>query len=191
MFKNNDKSFNLIRKITNVAIFVAMCVCVVMGIVLIAMSFPTVDYGYGAELIINPITLLSGIFTLLLGPVVCQLIWLALDLYFNALLDIKLIRNELCKEEAMQELPVLFKKMNRENDVDNVSIYKKLREYRALVEESVITEDEFAQIKTSLMSNAKTETDSVISKAKELKKLADEKVITEQEFANEKSKILK
>lgn len=196
MFETNDKSLNLLRKIVNVAIFVAMCVCVIIGIVLIAMSFSMVEYsGYmGKYLSINPIALVSGVCTLLLGPVVCQIVWLLTDVYFNTLFDIKLIRNAQCASELnLQKLPApLFRKSVKESEINSLDVYKKLKDYRILVEENVITEDEFTQIKSNLMANSReSATDSTISKAKELKKLADQKIITEEEFASEKSKILK
>ena len=199
MFKNNDKSFNLCRKISNIVLFVLMCLSVAVGIFLIILSATINPYRYDVQRYISSMYALKstyltiGLIVLILGPIFFQLIWLGLDLLFNFMLDVKLMRNVICKDQSeIQELPVLFKKSSKnEKKLDNSVKYEKLREYKMLVEEGVITEEEYIQIKQDLIPTSSKATDNVISKAKELKKLADEKVITEEEFANEKSKILK
>lgn len=190
MFKKNDKSFNMIVKITNVVLFVLMCVSVLIGIVMIALSFKADDF-YG--IYVNFGTLFGGIAAIILGPILIQFIWLLFDMAFNAILDVKLIRNaEYKNQTSAQELPApIFRKGTKEKEGDKYEAYKKLKEYKELLDETVITKDEYDLIKAELMSSVEEKTDSTINQVKELKKLADEKIITEQEFVNEKAKILK
>ena len=190
MFKKNDKSFNMIVKITNVVIFVLMCVSVIAGIVMTAAAFRSDKYG---DLFINFGMLFGGLATIVLAPILLQLVWLAFDMAFNFALDVKLIRNAGCGQAGLQELPApLFRKTSKKQEEGKYEIYKKLKEYKELLDEAVITEDEYAQIKAEFIVSDEKKTDSaIISQVKELKKLVDENIITEQEFSNEKNKILK
>lgn len=190
MFKKNDKSFNMIVKITNVVIFVLMCVSVIAGIVMTAAAFRSDEYG---DLFINFGMLFGGLATIVVGPILLQLVWLAFDMAFNFALDVKLIRNAQCGQVALQELPApVFRKNSKKQENDKYETYKKLKEYKELLDEAVITEDEYAKIKAEFIVSDEKKTDSaIISQVKELKKLVDENIITEQEFSNEKNKILK
>ena len=192
MFNKNDKSLYLVRKIVNILLFVLMCVSVIAGIVLIAMSF----YTYKEEIFVNFITLISGVCTMILGPVLLQLVYLVADIGFNALLDVKIIRNAQFGIDVPEFSAPLFFTNKKENvmGTNTLDVYEKLKKYKALFDESVITIDEYENIKNGLLQkNIQTvETiDDDISKVKRLKTLADEKVLSEEEFALEKSKILK
>ena len=112
---------------------------------------------------------------------------------FNFALDVKLIRNAQYGKAGLQELPApLFRKGTKHKEEDKYEGYKKLKEYKELLDEAVITEEEYAQIKAEfIISDEKKSDSAIISQVKELKKLVDENIITEQEFSNEKNKILK
>ncbi len=192
MFNKNDKSLYLVRKIVNVLLFVLMCVSVIAGIVLIAVSF----YTYNDELFVNFITLISGICVMILGPVLLQLVYLVADIGFNALLDVKIIRNAQFGIAVPEFSAPLFLKKNKDViDARNaLDVYEKLKKYKTLYDESVITSDEYENIKNGLLQNNTQPVETIdddISKMKRLKTLADEKVLSEEEFMQEKSKILK
>lgn len=190
MFERNDKSLKLVRKIVNVVLFVLMCVSVIVGIALISSAFNTTGK------IVNFVTLIIGICTMILGPIILQLVWLNYDIKFNALLDLKIIRNAQFHLPAGElKAPLFFDKIkNKGNDIKIADVYEELRKYKSLCDESVITVDEFEQIKGALLNkNAEKECsiDEDIAMVKRLKSYVDDNIITEEEFAKEKSKILK
>lgn len=194
MFERNDKSLNLVRKIINVTLFVLMCVSVIAGVVLIAMSFQVEKYS--EEMIINFGTLIGGILAIILGPILLQIVWLVFDMKLNSILDVKIIRNAQYGLPAGElKAPLFFNRgKSKEIGVEVTDAYEKLRKYKALCDESVITVDEFEQIKCELLNkNVEKEysIDEDIEKVKKLKSYVDDKIITEEEFAKEKSKILK
>lgn len=198
MFKNTDKSFYLVRKILNVVYFVLMIACVIFGIILIALSNQTGYSGnmYGGAIIYTDFSyIISGILCIILGPVLCQLSWLVTDMFFNHMLDLKNIRNANYGLPAVElPAPLFMGRLKKQDEKENLNVYEKLREYKLLLDEKIISQEEFDEIKAKLIekksSKAKYQDDK-ISKVRELKTYLDEKVITEDEFNEEKSKILK
>ena len=194
MFKTNDKSFYIIRKFINWVLFILMCIAVIAGIIMMSSSFYTVT-KYGSTYVnMDEILFFSGLLTMLLGPVYLQFNWLFIDTFFNLLFDVKIIRNATCGA-SIPELPapILFRK-KKESDNVVVDAYEKLKMYKALCDEGVLTEAEFNDIKRDLLNKnvaEKQSFESDIDKVKKLKVYLDEKVLTEQEFVAEKSKILK
>lgn len=195
MFKTNDKSFYIIRKFINWALFILMCIAVIAGIIMMSSSFYTVTPKYGSSYVdMDAILFFSGLLTMLLGPVILQFNWLLIDAFFNFLFDVKIIRNA-TSGAPIPELPapILFRK-KKESDNVVVDAYEKLKMYKALCDEGVLTEAEFNDIKRDLLNKnvaEKQSFESDIDKVKKLKVYLDEKVLTEQEFVAEKSKILK
>ncbi len=193
MFTKNDKSLFLIRKIINVVTIIVMCICVIAGIVLIALSFG--ENAKGASVFYVG-TFISGICTLILGPIFTQFTWLLLDMKFNSILDLKIIRNAQFGLAA-PELPCLcmVKRCKGQTLVHgDMSTYDILKEYKTLVDEEVITKDEFDEIKSQLLNkeiSKENQVESTIDKIKKLKSYLDEEVISAEEFEKEKSKILK
>ncbi len=195
MFNKSDKSLYLVRKIVNVSLFVMMCLSVLGGIVLIAMSFPVYE-GYG--LWINFFTLFGGIGAIVVGPILLQLVYLVFDIKFNALLDVKNIRNTGYGLPAEQfDGPLFFNKCKSKNacSIQNrIDAYDKIKQYKNLFDEGVITEREFNDIKSELLGNSFAQAkqfDGNVNKLKSLKGFVDEGILTEDEFTQEKSKILK
>lgn len=196
MFKKSDKSLYLIRKIVNVVIFVFMCISVIAGLVLIAISFNKSVDQYGNSFTwFNFGTFFGGLLAILLGPVLLQLVWLACDLKFNTLLDIKNIRNAQYGMSAVEfPAPLFLNKCNKSSNNNVLDVYEKLKKYKALLDENALTIEEYEQIKNELLGTNKSEDKSIendIDKVKRLKKYVDDKVLTEEEFVAEKSKILK
>lgn len=201
MFEKSDKSLYLLRKITNVAIFVYMFVIVILGIVLICTSFyevyvPGSGFSkayYKTE--VNVGTLIGGILSILLGPILMQLIWLGCDLKFNSLLDIKNIRNAQYGMPAVEfPAPLFFNKRNKKSDKNVLGVYEELKRYKALLDENALTIEEYEQIKSKLLLNNKGADENIendIDKVKRLKQYFDDELLTEEEFIAEKSKILK
>ncbi len=186
MFKKNDKSLFIFRTIINVLTIVMICACIVTGIVLMAMSIG--EYRFHIELFI------AGIVVLIVGPVFVQLMWLALDMKFQSLLDVKIIRNAQFGLEAPELPSITFKKSAKNSIKGDMEIYDILKKYKGLLEEKIISQAEFDQIKSQLLNKTVATTNKVettIDKIKKLKTYADENVITSEEFAEEKSKLLK
>ena len=196
MFKNTDKSFYLVRKILNVVYFVLMIASVITGIILISCSVKTFTDYSGTYAYVDFGLLISGILTMLLGPVAWQFDWLITDMIFNIILDVKNIRNASYGLPA-EELPapLFMKKLkNRGANTNDLPDYEKLKEYKALLDDKIISQEEFDEIKEKLIGKKEkknTSKDDKISKVRELKNYLDEKIITEEEFNEEKSKILK
>ncbi len=201
MFNKNDKSLFIFRKIVNALTIILMAVCVIAGIVCIAMSFgkQTINDGFNGTQVVPVFyfgNFIIGIVALLLGPILLQLIWLALDVKFNAMLDVKIIRNAQYGA-PVPELPELFFiKCNKKSEaiVGVESTFDTLKKYRELVDAEVISQEEFDEIKKQLLNKNVDDSNNVettIEKIKKLKSYADENVITAEEFAEEKSKILK
>ena len=197
MFKNTDKSFYLVRKILNVVYFVLMIASFITGIILIVCSVQTLpDYYYGATTYVDIGFLISGILTMLLGPVLWQFDWLITDMIFNSILDVKNIRNA-SYGLSVQELPapLFMKKLkNRDANTNDVPDYEKLKEYKSLFDEKVITQEEFDEIRRKILGKKDNKVEAIdydIMQVKKLKALLDENIITEEEYNEEKSKILK
>lgn len=200
MFNKNDKSFNIIRKITNVTLFVLMCAAFIAGIVMIAISFESqtkINYGVTySTTVINYGTLIGGIATMLLGPIFLQLVWLVTDMKFNAMFDVKAIRNAQYGLQAPEIPGPLFfsKKKDKNLEFDTFDIYEQLKEYKVLCDEAVITENEYEEIKSKFL-NKNADNNRIfecdIDKIKRLKQFADDKILTEEEFLTEKNKIIK
>ena len=192
MFKSNDKSFFMIRKIVNVVYFVLMCACVVAGIVIMASAKETYNTVYSTGTRINVETIIIGLLIMLLGPVFIQLGWLVTDAIFNMVLDVKIIRNATIGAETPKlPAPLFAKKTNGE--ICKVDVYEKLRAYKELCNEGVISQEEFEGIKNNLLKKNSTESEvfaSDVEKIKKLKTHFDEGLLTEEEFEAEKSKIL-
>ena len=138
-------------------------------------------------------TFIIGLVIMLLGPVFLQFGWVIADAIFNIIFDVKIIRNGVCGA-SLPELPApLFagkKKAKSENVVD---AYEKLKMYKALCDDEVLTKQEYDQLKKELLNKsvgANKDFESDIDKVKKLKVYVDENVLTEEEFAAEKSKIL-
>ena len=200
MFKKNDKSMFLLRKIVNVTLFVLMCVCVVGGIILMA-SAKTVETGYdylGAPITqsyFNVIGFIGGFVVFALGPVLLQLVWLVFDMKFNSCLDVKLVRNALFNQgEVFQPAPLFHKFKNEECVLNNgMEVYENIKKYKILFDEEAITADEFEDIKKRLLakdSAAGSQINSSIEKVKMLKSYADSDIISQEEYAQEKAKLL-
>ncbi len=187
MFNKNDKSLYILRTIINVITIILIGVCVVMGIVLMAMSID--GYKFYEELFI------TGIVVLLVGPIVVQLIWLVFDMKYQAILDVKIIRNAQFGLEAPELPTISFKKNGKKEAVkSDMEIYDILKKYKNLLEEKIISQAEFDEIKSQLLNKTvanNTKVETTIDKIKKLKTYADENVITTEEFAEEKSKLLK
>lgn len=197
MFKNNDKSFFMVRKFVNVLFFVLMCVAVIVGIVFIATStYMYEEFGYSYTQI-DFVKVIVGIAIMTLGPVVIQCFWLLSDYAFNKVLDIKIIRNAVCGASVPEMPAPLFhgkKKVSIESK--SFDVYEKLKTYSDLLKEGVLTEQEYEGIKNELLDKNATKTENEgfelnIEKIKKLKTYLDEGVLTEDEFISEKGKIIK
>ena len=189
MFKSNDKSFFMIRKIVNVVYFVLMCITVIAGIVMMASSSQTyTEYGYTYSYIDWGI-IIAGLSIMLLGPILIQLGWIVTDAIFNIIMDVKIIRNATLGAE-IPELPApLFAKKRDKNN--SVNVYEKLKTYKELCDESAITQEEYEGIKNDLLKKSDNGFEGDIDKIKKLKRYLDEGLLTNDEFVAEKSKILK
>ncbi len=193
MFNRNDKSFFILRKIINVAIIIFMCVCVIAGIIFMALAFGEDAAGRSKFIAVN---FIIGIVLLLLGPIICQLIWLVSDMKYNSRLDVKIIRNAQFGLAA-PELPYI-NIFNRNKDKlvvqGEMATYDILKKYKVLVDEDIISQEEFEEIKSQLLNKdvaVSKQVENTIDKIKKLKSYADEKIISTEEFEKEKSKILK
>lgn len=188
MFEKNDKSLYLVRRILDVAIFVLMCVSVLAGIVLIATSFRSDNYG--TYIIFG--SLIGGVLSILLGPVLLQLVWLAIDIRFNSLLDVKIIRNAQFGNGKTEFFRPLFSKKRNCDLTCEYDAYEKLKKFKALLDEEVISADEYESIKKELLgkNECTCTVEEDISKVKTLKTYVDDKILTEEEFKAEKAKIL-
>ncbi len=191
--KKNDNSLNLIRKITNVTLFVLMCLSVLTGIVLIAISFGSNSWG---GMYVNVATLFGGIGSIVLGPVLLQLIWLSTDVAFNFILDVKNIKNaQLGLPTNELSAPLFHKNCQKAVGIDNVySVFEKIKKFKLLLDEGIITEEEYVEIKNELLNKKEkvgSKFDKDIVKIKQLKTYVDEKILSKEEFDDEKNKILK
>ncbi len=187
MFKSNDKSFFMIRKIVNVVYFVLMCVAVVAGIVMMASAKETSTYY--AYTYINWGILIAGLLTMLVGPILLLLGWIVTDVIFNTIMDVKIIRNATLGAE-IPELPApLFAKRREKNNT--VNVYEKLKAYKDLCNEGFITQEEYETIKKDILKKTDSGLERSIDKIKKLKVYLDEGLLTNEEFEAEKSKILK
>ena len=188
MFKSNDKSFKIVRCITNITLLVTAIAGVIAGIVMMATSF---DKSF------DVVEFIIGICLFLLSPVAVGLIWIFADLKFTSIVDVKLIRNAGYgyRDDSLLNNIAPFKLKSKkrkttdkyENSLDNLITYKKM------VDDGILTEEEFVTIKTEIIGKE----DKTTTYGKEsfetivkLKKLCDAEVISKEEFANEKSKIL-
>ena len=193
MFKSNDKSFFMIRKIVNVMYFILMCAAVVTGIVLMASSVYSYTQSGRTYTYLDWTMFIFGIVTMILGPVLLQLFWLISDAVFNIVFDVKIIRNATCGVE-MPKLPApLFARKNKCKEV-GVDVYEKLKMYKNLCDEGVLSAAEYEEIKKDLLNKNAADNQSFssdIEKVRKLKAYVDEVVLTSEEFATEKSKILK
>ncbi|MBO5852034.1 MAG: hypothetical protein J6R29_06860 [Clostridia bacterium] len=193
MFKNNDKTFYMLRKFVNVCYFVLMCLAVLAGIIMMASSFYTYSRGGYSYTAVEWGLFIGGILTMLLGPVVLQCGWLLTDIAFNMVFDVKIIRNAISGEELPKLPAPLFTKKKEENG-NYAGAYEKLKMYKSLCDEGILTVLEYDELKRELLNKntiEKKDFESDIDKVKKLKTYVDEKVLTEEEFAIEKSKILK
>ncbi len=189
MFKSNDKSFFMIRKIVNVVYFILMCVAVVAGIVMMASAKETGTYYGDSYTYINWGILIAGLLTMLVGPILLQLGWIVTDAIFNTIMDVKIIRNATLGAE-IPELPApLFAKKHEKNN--SINVYEKLKAYKNLCSEGFITQEEYETIKKDILKKTDSGLESNIDKIKKLKVYLDEGLLTEEEFEKEKSKILK
>lgn len=194
MFKNNDKSLFLLRKIVNVALFISMCLCVIAGVVMISLCKTIVGSTQYIREYVNTGMIIGGVLTMILGPIICQIVWLLVDLKFNAILDVKLIRNSCYNINGEQSLSYLFFKNKKSTVVDSISIFEKLKQYKELYDANILTEAEYEQIKAELLNKnicENTKFSNAIKEVKKLKTYVDEKILTEEEFSVEKAKILK
>ena len=186
MFKSNDKSFFMIRKVVNVVYFILMCASVVAGIVMMASSTYTDKYGY---VYIDWGIVIAGLLIMLVGPILIQFGWIVTDAIFNIIMDVKIIRNATLGAEV-PELPApLFAKKRDKNN--SVNVYEKLKTYKDLCDESAITQEEYEGIKNDLLKKSDNGFEDDITKIKKLKCYLDEGLLTNDEFVAEKSKILK
>ena len=193
MFKVNDRTFYMLRKFVNVLYFVFMCVAVLAGIIMMASSFYTYESGRYSYTAVEWGLFIGGILTMFLGPVLLQFGWLLTDVAFNMVFDVKIIRNAICGEE-MPELPILTFAKKKEYKDTYIGSYEKLKMYKSLCDEGILTTAEYDELKRELLNKNSIEKksfESDIDKVKKLKAYVDEKVLTEEEFAIEKSKILK
>ncbi len=160
MFKKNDKTFILLRKIVNIALFVMMVASVITGVVLMLTSFQQVGNYYNSRIVFNEVTFFTGLGITVAGPVVCQLIWLLTDVAFNAMLDVKIIRDVTCgNEPSIKQLPYLFRTNANEDagqsvgaDLSKNKQYSELLKYKELYDQGAITESEYTFFKQQLMA---------------------------------------
>lgn len=193
MFKRNDKTFYMLRRFVNVLYLVLMCVAVLAGIIMMASSFYTYEVAYYSYTAVRWGTFIIGILTMFLGPVILQFGWLLTDVAFNMVFDVKIIRNAISGEE-MPKLPTLTFAKKKEGKDNYVNSYEKLKMYKSLCDEGILTTGEYEELKRDLLNKNSIEKksfESDIDKVKKLKAYVDENVLTEEEFAIEKSKILK
>ncbi len=80
-----------------------------------------------------------------------------------------------------------FVKSGKENCVGSDPI-KVLSQYKELVNDKIVTEEEFDELKKNLLANNETKVNS-IEDLKKWKKALDQKVITEEEYASVKASI--
>ena len=188
MFKSNDKSFKIVRCISNVTLLIAAVAGMIAGIVMMATSF---DKSFDA------IEFTIGICLFLLSPVAVALIWIFIDLMFTCIVDVKLIRNagyNYRDDKLLNNFaPFKFKGKKCKTTDKYENSLDKLVAYKKMVDEGILTEEEFISIKTEIIGKEEKSTscdkesfDTIIK----LKKLCDSEVISKEEFANEKSKIL-
>ena len=172
-----------------------MCVCAIAGIIMMASSNKIASYDGNTFSYFNFANFFIGLVLFLLGPVIFQLVWLGLDVKFNALLDVKNIRNagySLPAEEF--PAPLFFNKKAKDTDKNNLEAYEKLKKYKLLYDEKVLTDEEYENIKNEILGKNqgnKEALDKDIDKVKKLKAYVDDKIISEEEFVAEKSKIFK
>ncbi|MBR5192429.1 MAG: SHOCT domain-containing protein [Clostridia bacterium] len=170
-----------------------MCLTVLTGIILFSVSFTTNSWG---EFIVNYGTLFGGIGSILLGPIVIQLLWLSSDIFFNFILDVKNIKNAQLGLPTSELSPPLFhKNCQKSVGIDNVySVFEKIKKFKLLLDEGIITEEEYVEIKNELLNKKEkvgSKFDKDIVKIKQLKTYVDEKILSKEEFDDEKNKILK
>ncbi|MBR1983784.1 MAG: SHOCT domain-containing protein, partial [Clostridia bacterium] len=185
---SNDKSFKIVRCISNVALLVATIAGMIAGIIMMATSF---DKSF------DVVEFIIGICLFLLSPVVIGLVWTFIDLKFTCIVDVKLIRNANYgyRDDKLLNNFAPFKFKGKkckttdkyENSLDKLVTYKKM------VDEGILTAEEFVSIKNEIIGKEEKSTscdkesfDTIIK----LKKLCDSEVISKEEFATEKSKIL-
>ena len=129
MFKVNDRTFYMLRKFVNVLNFVLMCVAVLAGIIMMASSFYTYESGRYSYTAVEWSLFISGILTMLLGPVVLQFGWLLTDIVFNMVFDVKIIRNAISGEE-MPKLPAPLFSKKKDSKGSYADAYEKLKMYK-------------------------------------------------------------
>ena len=120
MFEKNDKTFFVLRKIVNIALFVCICACALVGLILVFSSigrYAAPDYYYNTYKLytyVDSTRLAAGLGVMLAGPVVFQFVWLITDICFNKALDVKIIRNaQLGLETPELPAPICFKKKSK------------------------------------------------------------------------------
>lgn len=196
MFKNNDKSFLMVRKFVNVLCFALMCVAVIVGIIFIATStymYESFGYSYTG---IDFAKVMCGVAFMTLGPVIIQCLWLLSDYAFNKVLDIKIIRNAICGASIPEMPAALFHgKKKASVECKSFDVFEQLKTYRSLLKEGILNEQEYEEIKNELLGNNVTKTENEgfelnIEKIKKLKTYLDEGVLSEDEFVSEKGKII-
>ena len=188
MFKNNDKTLILYRKIINIVLFIAMCACVIAGIVVMKQA-QEFSGKYFEEVLLT-----LGLIILAAGPILIQFVWLKIDIKLNHILDVKIIRNaQFGLENPQLPAPIFHQgKTDSFNGTANkLSVYESLKNYKELLDVGAITDVEFAEIKKSILHQKEECVSNIIDKVKQLKVYADENILTEEEFNTEKSKILK
>ncbi len=90
MFKENDKSFKLLKKIMQVVYVIETLACIIIGIVILQNS---------SKSAIKEVMNTVGVCITFLGPLVVRFFWLINDVFLNLILDIKLIRNAVYENE--------------------------------------------------------------------------------------------
>lgn len=150
MFKSNDKSFKIVRCITNIAVLVSIIAGMITGIVMMATAF---DKGF------DEIVFTIGICLLLLSPVAGALLWWLIDLKFTCIVDVKLIRNASYdyRDDTLLNnyAPFKFKGKNSKTTDKYENSLDKLIEYKKMVDAGVLTEEEFVSIKSELIGGEK------------------------------------
>ena len=159
MYKDNDRSFLLIRKIVAIIIIVFAVAMAISGIVLMILAFDKVSKGYGGTVtVFYPEFFFPGLGTLLLAPGVGYLGLLWYDFLFNIILDIKIIRDSVSENKTgLKTLPPLFEKVARvsscqqQTPVEKISPKEEFAKYKEKYERGEITIEQFNYYKQKFL----------------------------------------
>ena len=144
MFEKNDRVFYICRKIVRIAMIVLISICFVAGLVLLIAG---AESAYSSSL--NP----AGLGLMIGAPIALALSWFVCELVFSYMLDVKYIRNKLygVKNNELPAKERVSKAAPQSEEPAEKSDIEKLRDLKALLDDGILSEEEYAEEKTKIL----------------------------------------